>query len=35
LSRIAEAAVLGLPFPEDAAAAGLSFATFSPERLSA
>jgi D-arginine dehydrogenase len=35
LSRIAEAAVLGLPIPEDAAAAGLSFATFAPERLSA
>jgi D-arginine dehydrogenase len=35
LSRIAEAAVLGLPFPDDAAAAGLSFATFGPERLSA
>jgi D-arginine dehydrogenase len=35
LSRIGEAAVLGLPIPEDAAAAGLSFATFAPERLSA
>jgi D-arginine dehydrogenase len=35
LSRIAEAAVLGLPFPEDAAAAGLSFETFSPARLGA
>jgi D-arginine dehydrogenase len=35
LSRIAEAAVLGLPIPEDAAAAGLSFATFAPERLGA
>ncbi|WP_067489308.1 FAD-binding oxidoreductase [Erythrobacter sp. CCH5-A1] len=33
LSAIAAAAALGLPFPEDAAAAGLSFATFSPARL--
>lgn len=33
LSRIAAAAVLGLPFPEDAAAKGLSFATFSQARL--
>jgi D-arginine dehydrogenase len=35
LSRIAEAAVLGLPLPEDCAAAGLSFETFSPTRLGA
>jgi D-arginine dehydrogenase len=35
LSRIAAAAVLGLAFPEDAAAAGLSFETFTPARLSA
>jgi D-arginine dehydrogenase len=35
LSRIVAAAVLGLPFPEDAAAAGLSFEMFSPGRLSA
>lgn len=35
LSRIAAAAVLGQPFPEDAAAAGLSFAMFSPARLGA
>ena len=35
LSRIAAAAALGLAFPEDAAAAGLSFATFSPARLGA
>jgi len=35
LSRIAEAAALGLPFPEDCAEAGLSFATFSPARLGA
>ena len=35
LSRIAAAAVLGLPFPEDAAAAGLGFETFAPARLGA
>ncbi len=35
LSRIAAAAVLGQPFPEDAGAAGLSFAMFSPARLGA
>lgn len=35
LSRIAAAAALGLPFPEDAAAAGLSFETFAPARLGA
>lgn len=35
LSRIAAAAVLGQPFPEEAAAAGLSFATFAPARLGA
>ena len=35
LSRIAAAAVLGQPLPEDAAAAGLSFAMFSPARLGA
>ena len=35
LSRIAAAAVLGLAFPEDAAAAGLSFESFSPARLGA
>ncbi|WP_324075302.1 MAG: FAD-binding oxidoreductase [Erythrobacter sp.] len=33
LSRIAAATVLGHAFPEDAAAKGLSFATFSPARL--
>ncbi|MFM7378935.1 MAG: NAD(P)/FAD-dependent oxidoreductase [Erythrobacter sp.] len=35
LSAIAAAAVLGQPLPEDAAAAGLSFALFSPARLGA
>ncbi len=35
LSRIAAAAVLGLPMPEDCAAAGLSFEQFSPARLGA
>ena len=35
LSRIAAAAVLGQPFPEDAEAAGLSFEAFSPARLGA
>lgn len=35
LSRIAAAEVLGLPFPEDCAQAGLSFATFAPARLGA
>lgn len=35
LSRIAAAAALGLTFPEDAAAAGLSFETFAPARLGA
>lgn len=35
LSRIAAAAALGLPFPEDCAGAGLGFATFSPARLGA
>lgn len=35
LSRIAEAAVLGLPFPADCAAAGLAFAAFAPARLGA
>lgn len=35
LSRIAAAAVLGLPFPEGAAATGLSFEAFSPARFSA
>ncbi|WP_086608316.1 NAD(P)/FAD-dependent oxidoreductase [Erythrobacter donghaensis] len=35
LSRIAAAAVLGLAFPKDAAAAGLSFKSFSPARLGA
>lgn len=35
LSRIAAAAVLGEPFPEDCAAAGLSPAVFSPARLGA
>ncbi len=35
LSRIAAAAAVGLPFPEDCAAAGLDFATFSPARLGA
>ncbi len=35
LSRIAAAAALGLPFPADAATAGLSFETFAPARLGA
>jgi D-arginine dehydrogenase len=35
LSRIAAAAALGLPFPEDAAAVGLSFEAFLPARLGA
>jgi D-arginine dehydrogenase len=35
LSRIAAAAALGLPFPEDCAEAGLNFAAFSPARFSA
>lgn len=35
LSRIAAAAALGLPFPDDCAAAGLEFATFAPARLGA
>jgi D-arginine dehydrogenase len=35
LSRIAAAAALGLPFPEDVAAAGLSFEAFAPGRLGA
>ena len=35
LSRIAAAAALGLPFPEDCAAAGLSPDMFSPARLNA
>lgn len=35
LSRIAAAAALGLPFPEDCAAAGLSFEMFSPTRFGA
>lgn len=35
LSRIAAAAALGLPLPEDAAAAGLSFETFAPARVNA
>ncbi len=35
LSRIAEAAALGLPFPEDCAAAGLAAELFSPARLGA
>ncbi|MFO6447068.1 NAD(P)/FAD-dependent oxidoreductase [Erythrobacter sp. NE805] len=35
LSAIAAAATLGLPFPEDAAAAGLDFAMFAPARLGA
>jgi D-arginine dehydrogenase len=35
LSRIAAAAMLGEPFPEDCAAAGLSSAMFSPARLGA
>ncbi len=35
LSRIAAAAALGLPFPADAAAAGLDFGTFAPARLGA
>ena len=34
LTRIAAAALLGLTFPEDCAAAGLSFAQFSPARFS-
>jgi D-arginine dehydrogenase len=33
LSRIAAAAVLGQPFPRDAAAAGLGFETFAPARF--
>jgi len=33
LSRIAEAAALGLPFPEDCAAAGLAAALFTPARF--
>ncbi|WP_379921688.1 NAD(P)/FAD-dependent oxidoreductase [Erythrobacter sp. R86502] len=33
LARIAAAAVLGMPFPEDCAAGGLSPETFSPKRL--
>jgi len=35
LSRIAEAAALGLPFPQDCAQAGLGFGTFAPARLGA
>lgn len=35
LSRIAAAAVLGLPFPDDCAAAGLTAEMFSPSRLNA
>jgi len=35
LSRIAAAAALGYPFPEEAKAAGLEFATFSPARFGA
>jgi len=35
LSRVAESAVLGLPFPDDCAAAGLSAALFSPARFGA
>jgi len=35
LSRIAAAAALGLPFPEDCTEAGLSFETFGPARLGA
>jgi D-arginine dehydrogenase len=35
LSRIAEAAVLGRPMPEDCAAAGLSLEAFAPARLGA
>lgn len=35
LSRIAAASVLGLPLPEDCAAAGLTSETFSPARLGA
>jgi D-arginine dehydrogenase len=35
LSRIAEAAALGLPFPEDCATAGLSPGQFAPARLGA
>ncbi|WP_296718655.1 FAD-binding oxidoreductase [Erythrobacter sp.] len=35
LSRIAESAVLGLPFPEDCTAAGLAAEMFSPARLGA
>jgi D-arginine dehydrogenase len=35
LSRIAEAAALGLPIPDDCAAGGLSFEAFAPARLGA
>jgi D-arginine dehydrogenase len=35
LSRIAQSAALGLPFPEDCAAAGLTAKLFSPARLGA
>lgn len=35
VSRIAAAAVLGLPFPDDCAAAGLSAQSFAPARLGA
>ena len=35
LSRIAAAAALGLPFPEDCVQAGLAFETFAPARLGA
>ena len=35
LSRIAAAAVLGLPFPKDCTQAGLAFETFAPARLGA
>jgi len=35
LSRIAAAATLGLPFPEDCAQTGLAFETFAPARLGA
>lgn len=35
LSRIAAAAALGLPFPDDCAGAGLGFETFSPVRFGA
>ena len=35
LSRIAAAAALGLPFPDDCTRAGLGFATFSPARIGA